>query len=607
MTTNSKAKLFKRSDVPTQQTWNLKDLFTTYAEWEQALGDIKQDLDGVTTYKGRLIDNATTLIEAIKAREAYQQQLTKVATYASLRISADGSDPANQRDAAKVSSALAEISAKLSFFQSELLELTKEKVAQFIQDEPQLKLYEKTLQDTIEDKAYMLAPEIEETLATLSEVHGAPHKIYQRAKTSDMQFEGIKDNEGIELPMSEALYEDRYEFSADQTTRRNAYQSFSKTLDQYKNTFASVYATEVSKQVTMSKLRNYPSVTDMLLAPQQVTQEMYHNQLDVIQKELAPHMQRYAKLKKEKLGLDELHYSDLKAPLDPTFNPHTTYQEATETILKALEVMGPEYSEIMKKSVNEGWIDRADNIGKANGAFCSSPYGVHPYILVTWTDTMRGAFVLAHEMGHAGHFYLAGKNQPLLNTRPSTYFVEAPSTLNELLLAEHLMQQTDDVRMKRWVITQLLGTYHHNFITHLLEGEMQRRVYQLAEDGVPLTADVLSEQKLETIKSFWGDSVSYDDSVGLTWMRQQHYYMGLYPYTYSAGLTVSTAVAQTIKEEGKPAVDRWLNVLKAGGTMKPLDLIKLAGVDMSTQDPIKVAVDYVGSLIDELIKSYENE
>lgn len=607
MTTNSKAKLFKRSDVPTQQTWNLKDLFTTYAEWEQALGDIKQDLDGVTTYKGRLIDNATTLIEAIKARETYQQQLTKVATYASLRISADGSDPANQRDAAKVSSALAEISAKLSFFQSELLELTKEKVAQFIQDEPQLKLYEKTLQDTIEDKAYMLAPEIEETLATLSEVHGAPHKIYQRAKTSDMQFEGIKDNEGIELPMSEALYEDRYEFSADQTTRRNAYQSFSKTLDQYKNTFASVYATEVSKQVTMSKLRNYPSVTDMLLAPQQVTQEMYHNQLDVIQKELAPHMQRYAKLKKEKLGLDELHYSDLKAPLDPTFNPHTTYQEATETILKALEVMGPEYSEIMKKSVNEGWIDRADNIGKANGAFCSSPYGVHPYILVTWTDTMRGAFVLAHEMGHAGHFYLAGKNQPLLNTRPSTYFVEAPSTLNELLLAEHLMQQTDDVRMKRWVITQLLGTYHHNFITHLLEGEMQRRVYQLAEDGVPLTADVLSEQKLETIKSFWGDSVSYDDSVGLTWMRQQHYYMGLYPYTYSAGLTVSTAVAQTIKEEGKPAVDRWLNVLKAGGTMKPLDLIKLAGVDMSTQDPIKVAVDYVGSLIDELIKSYENE
>lgn len=605
--TNSKAKLFKRSDVPSEQTWNLKDLFATYTEWEQALVDIKQDLDGVTTYKGRLTDNATTLIEAIKAREAYQQQLTKVATYASLRISADGSDPANQRDAAKVSSALAEISAKLSFFQSELFGLTKEKVAQFIQDEPELKLYEKTLQDTIEDKAYMLTPEIEETLAALSEVHGAPHKIYQRAKTSDMLFCGIKDHEGNDLPMSEALYEDRYEFSADQTTRRNAYQSFSKTLNQYKNTFASVYATEVSKQVTMSKLRNYPSVTDMLLAPQQVTQEMYHNQLDVIQKELAPHMQRYAKLKKEKLGLDELHYSDLKAPLDPTFNPHTTYQEATETILKALEVMGPEYSEIMRKSVNEGWVDRADNIGKANGAFCSSPYGVHPYILITWTDTMRGAFVLAHEMGHAGHFYLAGKNQPLLNTRPSTYFVEAPSTLNELLLAEHLMQQTDDVRMKRWVITQLLGTYHHNFITHLLEGEMQRRVYQLAEGGVPLTADVLSEQKLETIKTFWGDSVTYDDSVGLTWMRQQHYYMGLYPYTYSAGLTVSTAVAQTIKEEGKPAVDRWLNVLKAGGTMKPLDLIKLAGVDMSTQDPIKVAVDYVGSLIDELIKSYENE
>ncbi len=601
------AKLFKRSEVPEEQTWKLKDLFASDADWEKGLEAIQTNVDKITVYKGKVLENASTLLEVIQAIEAYQQQVIRVATYASLKISADGSDAANQANAARVSSTMAKINTKLAFFQSELNELTEEKTTSFLKDEPGLKNYNKLFQDVLEDKPYKLAPEIEETLAALSEVHEAPHNIFQRSKASDMQFASIKDADGKELPMSEALYEDRYEFIADTTARRNAYQSFTNTLDQYKNTFAAVYATEVSKQVTMSKLRNYPSVTDMLLAPQQVTQDMYHNQLDVIGKELAPHMQKYAKLKKEKLGLDELRYCDLKAPLDPEFNPHTSFEEASETILKALEVMGPEYSEIMKKSLEEGWVDRAENIGKANGAFCSSPYGVHPYILITWTDTMRGAFVLAHEMGHAGHFYLAGKNQSLLNTRPSTYFVEAPSTLNELLLAEHLMKQTDDVRMKRWVITQLLGTYHHNFITHLLEGELQRRVYQLAEDGVPLTADVLCEQKLETIKTFWGDTVTYDEGAGLTWMRQQHYYMGLYPYTYSAGLTVSTAVAQTIKEEGQPAVDRWLNVLRSGGTLKPLDLIKLAGVDMSTPDPIKVAIDYVGSLIDELIKSYKNE
>lgn len=606
MTTNT-AKLLSRSEVPAEQTWNLKDLFATYEAWEKGLETIEAEADKVLVYKGKVLESASTLLEAIQEMEAYNQKMIRVAVYANLKLSGDGSDATNQKDASRVSSTLAKIGAKLSFFQSELSDLTVEKVTQFIKDEPKLETYKKTLQDVVEEKEHKLAPAIEETLAALSQVHAAPHNIYQRAKTSDMQFAEIKDSEGNVLPMSEALYEDRYEFAADTTTRRNAYQSFTNTLNQYKNTFAAIYSTEVTKQVTMSKLRNYDSVTDMLLAPQQVTQEMYHNQLDTIQKELAPHMRRYAQLKKKLLGLDELHYSDLQAPLDPDFNPSISYEEATETILESLEVMGPEYSEIMKKSITDGWVDRSDNIGKANGAFCSSPYGVHPYILITWTDTMRGAFVLAHEMGHAGHFYLAGKNQPLLNTRPSTYFVEGPSTINELLLAEHLMNKTNDVRMKRWVITQLLGTYHHNFITHLLEGELQRRVYQLAEDGVPLTADVLTQQKLETIQSFWGDEITYDEGVGLTWMRQQHYYMGLYPYTYSAGLTVSTAVAQAIKEEGQPAINRWLDVLKAGGTMKPLELIKLAGVDMSTTEPIKIAVDYVGSLIDELIKSYENE
>ncbi|MCG5102003.1 oligoendopeptidase F [Oceanobacillus alkalisoli] len=602
--TNTRA---KRQEVPAEQTWKLTDLFPTSESWKLGIESLEKEAEQVTAFKGKVTETATTLHRALAALESYREKVVRVATYSNLKVNADGSDPDNQRDAALTGSVLAKTHAKLSFFYSELLELTSDKVQQFLAEEPKLKVYEKILYDTLEDKPHTLTPEVEETLAALSEVHGAPHGIYQRAKTADMQFEPITNAEGVELPMSESLFEDRYEFSADITTRRNAYKSLTKTLDNYKNTFAAVYATEVTKQVTMAKLRRYPSVTDMLLAPQQVTKEMYHNQLDIIGKELAPHMQRYAKLKQEKLGLEELHYCDLKAPLDPEFNPQTTYEEATDIILDALSIMGPEYHEIMKKSIHKGWIDRADNIGKANGAFCSSPYGVHPYILITWTDTMRGAFVLAHEMGHAGHFYLAGQNQSLMNTRPSTYFIEAPSTLNELLLAEHLMQATEDVRMKRWVITQLLGTYHHNFVTHLLEGELQRRVYDLAENGVPLTADVLTEQKLAVIKNFWGDSITIDDRVGLTWMRQQHYYMGLYPYTYSAGLTVSTAVAQMIKDEGRPAVNRWLDVLKAGGTKKPLDLIKLAGVDMSKPDAIKVAIDYVGSLVDELIASYEDE
>lgn len=603
--TTTHAKRLLRSEVPEEQKWNLTDLFPTFEDWEKELQAVQADITEVTKYKGNLGNDAKTLLNCLTTLEKYRERLVRVFTYASLKSSADGSDPDNQRDSARVSSAGASIGAKLSFVQSELLALPEGQIEQFLNEEEALQLYKKMLDDILEDKPHTLAPEIEETLAALGEVHDAPYMIYSRSKASDMVFDSIKDEDGNELPMSAALYEDRYELEASTKLRRDAYDSFTKTLNQYKNTFAATYATEVTKEVTMSRLRNYESVTDMLLAPQQVTKDMYENQLNVIQEELAPYMRRYAKLKKEKLGLDEMKYSDLKAPLDPEFNPKTTYEEAKSVILDALKVMGPEYTEIMEKGLNERWVDLADNVGKATGAFCSSPYGVHPYILITWTDTMRGAFVLAHELGHAGHFYLAGKNQSLFNTRPSTYFVEAPSTINELLLANHLMSSTDDKRMKRWVITQLLGTYYHNFVTHLLEGEYQRRVYTLAEAGTPLTASVLTQQKREALENFWGDAVTLDEGAGLTWMRQPHYYMGLYPYTYSAGLTVSTAVAKRIQEEGKPAVDSWLEVLKAGGTLKPLDLIKKAGVDMSKPDAIREAVAFVGSLVDELEKSYE--
>lgn len=259
----------------------------------------------------------------------------------------------------------------------------------------------------------------------------------------------------------------------------------------------------------------------------------------------------------------------------------------------------------MQDAIQNRWIDYADNVGKSTGAFCSSIYDTHSYILMTWTGSMRGAFTLAHELGHAGHFMLAHKHQRISNTRPSLYFIEAPSTMNEMLLADHLFRQSNDPRMRRWIITQLLNTYYHNFVTHLLEGEMQRRVYELASQGEPLTADLLSQLKGQVQSDFWGDAVVMDPGSELTWMRQPHYYMSLYPYTYSAGLTASTAAAKRIREEGQPAVERWLTALKAGGSLPPLELMKLAGVDMSDTTTIREAVGYVGELVDELISLYE--
>ncbi|MBQ6447485.1 MAG: oligoendopeptidase F [Bacillus sp. (in: Bacteria)] len=596
-------KTLYRSEVPVEHTWDLRDLFESEELWKVELLSIEEDIPTVTQYKGKLGQDAKTLLDCLKARDALSERLARALTYANLNQSTDGSNPVNQENDAIVSSLYAKVSSSLSFIDSEILALSNEKLTTYIQDEKELQVFSKTLTDLMELKPHMLTPETEEVLAAFGEIHHSPYMIYQRSKTSDMEFSSFVTNDGSEYPLTFNSFE-KYEESSDKELRRKAYATFSEGLDRYKNTYAAIYGTEVKKQVIESRLRNYESVTDMLLQEQQVTKEMYHNQLDTILTELAPHMRRYAKLKEQILGLEKIHYCDLKAPLDTTYDPEITYEEASKLILEALDVMGPEYMEIMEKGLKDRWVDLADNHGKRSGAFCSSPYGAHPYILMTWHNSMRNTFTLAHELGHAGHFALAGRNQIISNTRPSRYFIEAPSTMNEMLLSKYIIKKSTNDQIRRWVILQSLGTYYHNFVTHILEGALQRKIYDLAEQGTPITAKILCEQNVDVLKSFWGDSVEIDEAAGLTWMRQPHYYMGLYPYTYSAGLTASTAVSQMIEEEGQPAVDRWLKVLKSGGTLKPFDLMKLANVDMSTPEPIQKAVAYVGSLIDELEASY---
>ena len=598
-------KRLARFEVPIEQTWNLGDLFPSEKDWEAELQLIEEAIADFDRFKGTLHTSSKALLACLIAEEQLSMRIIKVGTYASLKQSADGTDAVNQANSAKFSTLRTKSIAALSFIDSEILALPARKVEEYLAEEPELVAFQKKLLELLETKKHRLSPDTEEALAALGELQGAPYQIYQMTKLADMEFEPIQDADGTELPVSFALFENRYEFSADPAERRKAYHSFVATLKKYTNTLASTYATEVNKQVALARLRNYESVTHMLLEPQQVTLEMYNNQIDTIYKELAPHMRRFAQLKKKVLGLDQLLFCDLKAPLDADFNPSTTYEEASQVILESLKVMGPEYCEIIERGFKERWVDRADNIGKSTGAFCSSPYGAHPYMLITWQDNMRGCFTLAHEFGHAGHFFLANKSQRIMNVRPSMYFVEAPSTMNEMLLGQHLLSKYADKQMRRWVVLQLLGTYYHNFVTHLLEAEYQRRVYALAEKGAALTAKTLTEVTGAVLSEFWGNTVEIDEGASLTWMRQPHYYMGLYPYTYSAGLTASTAMAQLIQEEGQPAVNRWLEVLRAGGTMKPLDLLKHAGVDLSKPEPIREAVAYVGSLIDELERSYE--
>jgi oligoendopeptidase F len=593
-----------RAEVPVEQTWKLDDLFPTREAWEAEGKALQGEIGRITAFKGRLHEGAATLLACLSVYEQMLERGYRWYAYAALRSAEDGSDPENQAAMSQAYAMLAQFSAATTFIKSEVLALPDGTVQGWMAANGDLAAYRPYLEQMLIEKPHLLHPETEEALAALGEVTSAPEMIYDRAKSSDMEFKPIMGPDGREIPVSLALYEDELELSEHVEIRRKAYASFIEGLSAYKNTLAATFATEVKKNVVLARLRRYESARHMLLAPHRIDHAVYHNLLDVIQEELAPHMRRYARLRKRVLGLDKLLYCDIEAPLDPSFKPEISFEGAAQLVLDSLQVLGPEYGELMQRAVRERWVDWCDNVGKQSGAFCYSPFGAHSYILMTWTGHMRGAFTLAHELGHAGHFELANRYQKLLNVEPALFFVEAPSTMNELLLAEHILSQTSDVRMRRWVIMQLLMTYHHNFVRHLLEGELQRRIYDLAEKGTPITAVTLSETKGAILERFWGGEVEIDEGARLTWMRQPHYYMGLYPYTYSAGLTASTAVAQLIKEEGQPAVDRWLEVLKAGGTLTPMELMARAGVDMTRPDPIRKAVAYVGSLIDELERSF---
>jgi len=456
------------------------------------------------------------------------------------------------------------------------------------------------LEDILRSKPYKLHREVEKTLAYLDPVLEAPYQIYNQAKLADLSFPNFTV-EGKEYPLSFVLFENDYQMEPDANIRREAFRCFSKELRKYRNTMASTYHTKLQQEKVLSDLRGHENIFEYLLFDQKVERSLYDRQIDLIMNELAPHMRRYAKLLKQEHNLDKMTYADLKISLDPEYDPKVTIEESKEYIKGALSILGEDYLDLVMRSYDERWVDFAQNVGKSTGGFCASVYGHNAYILLSWSGLMSEVFTLVHELGHAGHSMLTAKEVSLLETGVSRYFVEAPSTINELFLTNYLVKKSEDPRFKRWVLSSMIAnTYYHNFVTHLLEATYQREVYKLIDQGDSVHANTLDKLKKQALEDFWGETVELIEGAELTWMRQPHYYDGLYPYTYSAGLTVATAVNQRILTEGEPAVKDWLQVLKSGGTLDPVGLAKLGGVDITTDKPLKDTIAYIGKMVDEI-------
>ena len=587
-----------RSEVHIDETWNLQDLFKTEEAYNTAVVELEEEVDiFADKFKGNITDSASA-IDALDGYLSISEKVVPIGTYTSLASYQDQTDDAAQMRSSKFGSFAAKINSKLSFVNSELSELPTDTLDEAMKKSPDFKNF---LEKLIQQKEYQLHPEAEKTLAAFSSTFGGTYGLYNATKMVDMAFDDF-EVDGEKYPLSYVSFEGHWESETNTAKRHAAFDAFSAKLRDYQHTTAKTYDLHLQTEKTTSDLRGYDTVFDYLLFNQEVDRTMYDRQIDLITKELAPHMRKYAKLLQKVHGLDKMTFADLKIPLDPTYEPEITIAESKKYIDDAIAIMGDDYLDMINRSYEERWIDFAQNKGKITGAFCSSPHGYHPYILISWTGSMENVFVLAHELGHAGHFYNANREQNVFNARSSTYFIEAPSTMNEMLVANHLLKNSDDPKFKRWVISSIVSrTYYHNFVTHLLEAAYQRKVYDRIDAGGSVNANVLNELKRGVLEEFWGDDVEINEGAELTWMRQPHYFMGLYPYTYSAGLTISTQVSKRVLEEGQPAVDEWLEVLKAGGTKSPAELSKMAGVDITTDKPLRDTIAYIGDLIEQLV------
>lgn len=591
--------LLSRKDVKKELTWDLTLIYKDEAAL-MADADRLEKLTGEieSLYKGKL-GSAETVNKCLDEYREAVGIITLIGNYCELATSVDYYDTHNMELAGKMNRKLSECMSRLSFIDSELAVQDNAVIEEAVNSSEANANY---LKDVLRGKPHLLNPETERVLTALSQTTGAPYEIYNTVKLADMKFPDFEVN-GRKYPLGYSLFEDDYEYDERTDVRRTAFEAFSSKLCEYENVTAAAYNAAVQYEKTMADLRGFDNVFASLLFGQKVDESMYNRQIDLIMEKLAPHMRKYAKLIGRVHGLDKVTYADLKLPVDTEYSPKLTIEESKDYVTKGLSILGDDYVKMVETAYKERWFDFAQNKGKSTGGFCASPYSKNSFILLSWNGRMSDVFTIAHELGHAGHFKACNSAQSIFDTNVSTYFVESPSTMNELLLGHYLLKTSDDKRFRRWVLANMVGnTYYHNFVTHLLEAAYQREVYTKVQAGESVQAETLSGIMKNVLEKFWGDAVELTDGAELTWMRQPHYYMGLYSYTYSAGLTIATQVCKRIEKEGQPAVDDWKKVLAAGSTKPPVELAAMAGIDISTDEPLLDTIETIGDMIDEICR-----
>ena len=596
--------LKKRSEFPENELWDLTALYKDRQDFLLTLEKTLEDINVFKrNYQGQLktVDDFTSALMEI---EQIYIEMSHISSYAFMPQTTDFSSEEFAQIAKAGDDFWTKASVELSFFDTALISADLS-ILDKLESNPH---FSSAIRQAKIQKKHFLNPEVEKALTNLQGIFNSPQDIYTKMRAGDFTMDDF-EVDGKRYKNSFVTYENFYQNHGNADIREKAFRSFSAGLRKHQNTAAASYLAQVKMEKTLADMRGYDTVFDYLLAEQEMDRAMFDRQIDLIMTEFAPVAQRYLKHVAKVNGLDKMTFADWKLDLDGELNPDVTIDDAYDLVMKSVEPLGQEYSQEVARYQSDRWVDFAANANKDSGGYAADPYKVHPYVLMSWTGRMSDVYTLIHEIGHSGQFIFSDNNQSYFNTHMSTYYVEAPSTFNELLLSDYLENQFDDPRQKRFALAhRLTDTYFHNFITHLLEAAFQRRVYSLIEEGKTFGAEQLNNIMKEVLSQFWGDAVEIDDDAALTWMRQAHYYMGLYSYTYSAGLVISTAGYLNLKNNPNGASD-WLNFLKSGGSRTPLDTALLIGADISTDKPLRDTIQFLSDTVDQIIaytKELEN-
>ena len=590
-------KLRRRDEIPESDKWRIDKIYETPAKWNEELNKLKEEAPKLKDFEGKL-GNKEDLKAFLLLNEKLSRKLGKLYVYAHMRSHEDTSNPEMQSLVNKIDLYSAEFSSYTAYFVPEILSLKEGTIENFINEDKDLKQYKIYFEMILNEKPHILSKEVESVLASVSDCLGAPESIYSMLTNSDMTFGEIVDESGRKVELTEGNYISFIK-SKDRKVREAAFKLLFGTYKKYENTLATSLTSSIKNFVFESKTRKYNSSLEASLKPNNIPVEVYYNALKTVDENMDA-LHRYVRIKKRLLNLEEIHMYDLYVPVIECKKEHLEYKDAISLVEEGLKPLGKEYLDIFNEGINEGWIDVYENKGKRSGAYSWGSYDTMPYVLLNYNYELNDASTLAHEMGHSIHSYYTRKTQPYIYGDYSLFCAEVASTTNEILLIHHLIEKETDKNKKLYLINQELEQIRTTVFRQLMFAEFELKTHEAIENGESLTSEVLCKMWKDINIKYFGEDMNVDEEISIEWARIPHFYSDFYVYQYATGYAAASSFANSILSKGEEAVEKYKGFLKAGGSMYPIDTLKMAGVDMTTSKPLKDTLDRFNELLDML-------